>query len=340
MATDNTGNLVWLIDEEFDSYDLERDMLKGKGYELVTSREGQYASDYEKYAKHARGLIVWVGHPVTAEDIKGLPSCRVISARGGGYDNIDVEAATGHGIAVTCVPGYCVEEVSDHTLAFILFFNRRLHEGRDMTRAGRWRADKISPTRRLNTQILGLIGFGKIARGVARKAKCLGLQVWTCDPYVNEDELKLMDIRRAEFKELLRQSDFISLHVPLTRDTRYLIDARAFELMKPTACLINTCRGEVVDETALIDALEHKRIAGAGLDVLATEPPDPRNPLPGMPNVLVSPHSAYISQEALTEVLTRSTRAAIDAIEGRVPEDLINPAVYGPSRGDAIHVRK
>jgi len=226
------------------------------------------------------------------------------------------------------VPGYCVEEVSDHTLALILALNRRLPECQDMTRRGLWKAADLGPIRRLNMQILGLVGFGRIARVVASKAKCLGLRVKVYDPFVSNSEMSILDIEGVGFEDLVRTADFVSLHVPLTKETYHMFNGQVFDAMKNTAYLINACRGEVVDEPALINALETRGIAGAGLDVLLQEPPDPKNPLLSMPNVIVSPHSAYISHEALTEAIVRSTKAVIDSLAGKVPEDIINPEVF------------
>jgi D-3-phosphoglycerate dehydrogenase len=251
----------------------------------------------------------------------------VISVRGGGFNNIEIDAATRQGIVLTYVPGYCVEEVSDHALTLILALSRRIPECQEMTRKGLWKAAELGPIRRLSEQTLGLVGFGRIAKNVARNAKCLGLQVVAYDPLVSKSEMDEADVEKADFKDLIRIADFISLHVPLTKETNHLFNGDVFNKMKNTSYLINTCRGEVIDEAALIDALREGKIAGAGLDVLDHEPPDPESPLLSMPNVIVTPHSAYISQESLTEVLVRSTKAVIDVFQGRTPEDMINPQV-------------
>jgi D-3-phosphoglycerate dehydrogenase len=328
MAELVAGKPIWLIDDEFDSHDIEHKMLEKKVYSLIVSRGSQYKTDYRKYAQHVNGILVWIGHPMESEDIKGLLSCKIISVRGGGYNNIDIDAATRQGIAVTFVPGYCVEEVSSHALSFILYFNRRIQECLNMTSEGGWWADKLTPTRRLSSQVLGLVGLGKIAKAVARKAQCLGMRVWAYDPFMDPSEMKELGIKNAEFKNLVSSADYISLHVPLTPETKHLFNKNVFDMMKPTTYLINTCRGEVVDEEALVNALEAKKIAGAGLDVLNSEPPDPQNPLLTMPNVIVSPHSAYISQESLTEVLVRSTQMVIDTLEGKIPEGIVNHSIF------------
>jgi len=273
---------------------------------------------------HAKGILLQVGFQLAERDINGLTACEIIAVTGIGVNDLDVAAATSQGIVATNVPDFCVEDVSDHVLALILGLNRRLPECQAMTRSGRWQAIDIWPIRRLKGQVLGLTGFGKIGRAVARKANCFGMRVVAHDPYCDESEMNKLNIESLDFNQLIKSSDFISLHVPLTEETYHLFDADKFVAMKRTAYLINTCRGDVVDESALIDALKNNRIAGAGLDVLSQEPPDPRNPLLSMPNVIVSPHSAFISEEALAELAVISTRAIFDAMEGKKPKNIIN----------------
>jgi D-3-phosphoglycerate dehydrogenase len=321
-------NLVWRLDDELPSHDEERRRLRERGYDLVVTRKANYREDYPKYAPYAKAVLIQVSFPsLGAEDIAGLTSCKIITATGGGYNHVDVSAATRQGIMVTYVPGYCVEEVSDHVLGFILALNHWFFICQEMTRKGRWNALEIGPFRRLQTQVLGVVGFGRIGKAVARKAKCLGLAVKVYDPYIPESDIKAQGVECVPFDELVSTADYISLHVLLTKETYHLFNAKVFDSMKPAAYLINTCRGDVVDELALIHALKTKKIAGAGLDVLAKEPPDPQNPLLFMPNVIVTPHSAFISQEAMMEIEVRFLKAVLDGLEGRIPEDLVNPEV-------------
>ena len=322
------NDLIWRLDDEFPSHEIEQRLLGERGYsDFMVSRSATYKEDYVKYAPYAKGISVAVSFPLKAEDIKGLTSCKIICVTGGGYNHVDIEAATQRGIIVTYIPGYCVEEVSDHAMGFILALNQRFPVGQNMTRRGLWKATDIGPFRRLKGQVLGLVGFGRIGKAIARKAKCLGLQVKVFDPYISDSEMREVGAESVKFDELVRISDFISLHVLLTKETRHMMNAKVFDAMKKTAYLINTCRGEVVDELALINALNVKKIAGAGLDVLAKEPPDPQNPLLNMPNVIATPHSAYFSEEARMENKVRSIKAITDVIEGRIPEDIVNPQV-------------
>jgi D-3-phosphoglycerate dehydrogenase len=321
------GNLIWLLDDLFDSREIEiiREMLQERGYRLVVTGSDSYRGDYAKYAPHAKGLLLQVNFPLGEEDIKGLTSCKIISVTGIGYDEFDLAAATKQGIVATNAPGFCVEEVSNHALALLLSLNRHLPECQDITRKGLWEFADIWSIRRIKGQILGLVGYGKIGRAVASKAKAFGLQVKVYDPYVSKSEMNLLHIDSVELDDLVSTADFISLHVPLNEGTHHLINSEVFDSMKETAFLINTSRGDVVDESALINALRTRKIAGAGLDVLSQEPPEARNPLLSMSNVIVSPHSAFISHEALIELGAMCMKAIIDTLEGKVPDNILNP---------------
>ena len=322
-------NLIWLLDDEFDSNQIDqiRNMLKNRGYDLVVSRSNTYRDDYPKYAPCAKGILLQVGFQLGEEDIKGLTACEVISITGIGINDLDLEAATRHGIVATNVPDFCVEEVSEHVFALILGLNRKIPECLAMIRNGKWQAIDLWPMRRLKGQVLGVLGFGKVGRVVARKAICFGLQIIAHDPYYPESEMEKEGVECVTFSDLFSSSDYISLHVPLTKETYHLVNASVFNTMKKTAYLINASRGDVVDESALIDALRTGKFAGAGLDVLSKEPPDPDNPLLKMSNVIISPHSAFISLEALEELGVTSTKAICDKLEGKVPENIINPEV-------------
>jgi D-3-phosphoglycerate dehydrogenase len=323
------GNLIWLLDDEFDSNQIDqiRKLLENRGLELVVSRRKTFRDDYPKYAPHAKGVLLQVGFQLGEEDIKGLIACKIIAVTGIGVNDLDVNAASQQGIVATNVPDFCIEDVSDHVLAFILGLNRKLPQCQAMTTDGRWQAVDAWPIRRLKNQVLGIIGFGKIGRAVARKAKCFGLRVVANDPYCTESEMNNENVKSVDFNDLVGSSDFITLHVPLMDETYHLINAEVFDAMQDTAYLINTCRGDVVDEIALIDALKNNQIAGAALDVLSKEPPDPMNPLLNLPNVIVSPHSAFISEEALAELAVISTQAIFDALKGKTPKKIINPEV-------------
>ncbi len=323
----NKEQLVWMLGDEFDSYEIENQKLEKFGYYMAVSNNTTFINDFSKYGTIAKGLLVQPSFNLKEKHIINLHLCKIIASIGVGYNNIDVNAATKKGIIVTHVPDYCVEEVSDHTIFLILALNRRILDSQKMINQGEWKAVDIGPIRRLKGQILGLVGFGRIAQTVARKAICLGLEVVAYDPYKSNIEMSNIGVKKVELIELVRSSDIISLHVFLTDETLHLFNRDMFLQMKKTAYLINACRGEVVDEDALIQALQDKQIAGAGLDVLTKEPPNPENPLLHMSNTIVTPHSAYISQEALFEVRERAVQAVIDALNGKVPQNIINSEV-------------
>ncbi|MGB9757726.1 MAG: C-terminal binding protein [Candidatus Bipolaricaulaceae bacterium] len=262
--------------------------------------------------------------PITREVIYGLKRCRALGRYGIGVDNIDVQAATERGIAVINVPSYCEEEVSDHVIAFLLAWARRIVHYTEEVRRGLWDWKTGRPIHRLQGQTLGLLGFGKIARLVARKAKALGLTIIAHDPYVPKEIFLAEGVEQVDLDQLLQRSDFLSIHVPLTPETRHLMDDAAFGKMKPTACLINTARGGIVDREALFKALKEGRIAGACLDVTEPEPPEPTDPLLQLPQVLWSPHVAWYSEEALVELRTKVARDIGRALNGLLPEGLVN----------------
>jgi len=261
---------------------------------------------------------------ITREVIHGLTRCRAIGRYGIGVDNIDVAAATERGIAVVNVPSYCEDEVSDHALAMLLSWARKIPHYTEEIREGVWDWKTGRPIRRLRGQVLGLLGFGKIARMVARKAKTFGFSVIAHDPYLPSEIFSREGVESVNFDDLLTRSDFLSVHVPLTAKTYRLIDAKALAKMKPTACLINTSRGPVVDEEALIRALKSGGIAGACLDVTDPEPPAPDNPLLRMPQVLLSPHVAWYSEESQIELRRKIAADIGRALNGLRPVGLVN----------------
>ena len=229
------------------------------------------ADDIIAVAHDADAVIVCYAQ-ITADVIGGLTRCKVIGRTGLGVDNIDVPAAAARGITVTYVPDYCLREVSDHTMAMLLALARKVPLANKLVQSGRWELPPIVPLRRLEGQVLGLVGFGNIPRAVVPKAKAFGLTVIAHDPYVSKDALAAAGVEGVSFDDLLARSDFISVHAPLMPATRGLINAAAFAKMKKGAFIINTARGPLIDEPALIAALDSGHLGGAGLDVVTTEP--------------------------------------------------------------------
>jgi D-3-phosphoglycerate dehydrogenase len=284
---------------------------------------------------HDADAIITGGEPYSRKVIEKLTKCRIISNIGIGYDGIDVEAATEHGIFITNVPDYCLEEMAEHTLALILAcgrkllrFNRAVREGKWDSRAPREIREKIRPPMfRLKGQTLGLIGLGRIPRTLVPKAKALGLRVIAYDPYVSKDAAAELGVEMVGFEQLLRESDFVSLHAALTKDNQHMMGLEQFKKMKRTAYLINTARGGLIDEQALNTALSEGIIAGAGLDVLDPEPPSRDNPLFKCDNVIITAHSANYSEESQAELLRRPEEEVFRVLRGEWPCCPVNPQV-------------
>jgi D-3-phosphoglycerate dehydrogenase len=316
---------VLITDYAWPSLDIERDILAKVGAELSvpkTSTEDELAS----LAPHADAILVnWNRCP--ARIIEAAKKCFVIVRYGVGVDNIDIPVATRLGIVVANVPDYCMDEVSNHAMAFLLAGNRRLTLFDRSVKSHTWAVKVGMPYPRLRGLTLGIIGFGRIGKTVAPKAQAFGLRVLVNDPYIDGKEITERGCTPASFETLLHESDFVTLHVPLTAETTALINEKALRLMKPSAWLINTARGPVIDTKALVRVLKEGHLAGAGLDVLPQEPPDWDDELFTLPNVMNSPHSAFYSEGSLEELLQKAAQRVAEAIEGKVPSSIINPEV-------------
>lgn len=269
--------------------------------------------------------IIVVRERFTRRVIEALERARVIVRSGVGYDVIDVAAATERGIAVCYIPDYCTQEVANHALALLLAVNRRLRELDAAVRAGRWRGGDLPPVGPLYGQTVGIVGYGRIGRAMAARCRALGMRVLAADPYTGPPDA---DDRIVPLDELLAEADYVSIHCLLNEETRGLIDERALRRMKPTAILVNTARGPIVDQRALTRALREGWIAGAGLDVLEQEPPDPSDPILTLPNVVFTPHTAYYSDASAVRLRQRVVQEVVCALTGRRPPGLLNTEVW------------
>lgn len=287
----------------------------------------------ERMAHDAEAIMVTTA-AVTAAVMDRLPRLRVIGRPGIGYDIVDVKAATARGIAVFNAPGFCAREVADHTLMMALALARKAPVLHQAIRRGVYERGLASPMSAAYEMTLGLVAFGQIGREVALRAKPFGFRLLAHDPFVTPEAAAEYGVSLVGLDELLRRSDIVSLHAPLSPATRHLLGAREFGLMKPTAYVINTSRGPVIDQAALIEALQAGRIAGAGLDVFEREPLEAESPLARMENVLLTPHTAGMSDSAQMAVRHRTARNLADALVGAWPEnrDLLNPEVKGHPR--------
>jgi len=279
-------------------------------------------------ARQADALMVTI-QKVPASLIADLTHCRIISRLGTGLDAIDIPAATARGIWVTYVPDYSIDEVSTHAITLLLAQARRLPKLLASTRRGEWNGMLAQPFRRLKGQTLGVLGFGRIARAVAAKGRGLGLEVIAHDPYLAPEEIAQAGVRAVDASTLWRESDFISLHTPLTDGTRQVVNAQALAQMKPTAFLINTARGPLIDEAALLQAVRSGQIAGAALDVLTLEPPPPDDPLLHEEKILITPHYAWYSEDANHDVRVRGAEEVVRVLRGEQPRCPVN-AIQDP----------
>jgi D-3-phosphoglycerate dehydrogenase len=311
------GPVIAVTDSVFPSLDPAIAVLSRLDPQMRMAKS-QSPEDILTVARDADAVLVTYAK-LTGDLLRQLTRCRAIGRFGLGVDNIDLPAAAEMKITVTYVPDYCVREVSDHAMALLLALARKITLSNRLVQAGRWEVPAVVPMHRLSERVLGLIGFGNIPRALAPKAKAFGMRVVAHDPYVAADAFAAAGVAGMSLDELLAISDFISVHAPLMPATRGLVNAAVLAKVKPTALLINTARGPLVDEQALIAALDAGRIAGAALDVLATEPPPANSPLLGRDNVILTPHTAFYSEEALNELLTKCAGDVARVLSGEPP---------------------
>jgi D-3-phosphoglycerate dehydrogenase len=306
--------LIAITDSPFPSLDPAKKALARLDPEYRMANSAS-ADDILAVARDADAILVTYAK-LPAELLRQLKNCRAIGRFGLGVDNIDLPAAKELGIAVNYVPDYCLREVSDHAMALLLALARKVPFSNKLVQSGRWEVPPIVPLRRLEGQTLGLIGFGNIPRALAPKAKAFGLRVLTHDPFVKAEALTAAGVESVSFDDLLARSDFVSVHAPLLPATRGLMNGTAFAKMKKGACLINTARGPLVDEAALVSALDSGQLGGAALDVVTTEPLAKDSPLLGRDNVILTPHTAFYSVEALEELQTKCASDVARVLSG------------------------
>lgn len=316
--------------------DLERRELgRVAAFEVMPCRTEE---DVARNAADA-DVVLTAFAPLTRRAIGKLPNCGLIAAYSTGTDAIDVEAATEHGIVVTNAGDYCAEEVAEHAIALILCLVRRVTVLDSMAKRGEWeRASAIQDSAstpsflasvpRLTSLTLGVLGFGRTGRRVAEMASGLGLEVLAYDPYVPRKVMAESGARPAEFRQLLAESDIVSLHLSLTAETRDLIGPAEISLMKRGSYLVNTSRAALVDEDSLVDAIRSGRLAGAALDVMWKEPPDPAHPLLRMDNVIVTPHRAFYSLESIKRLHERVVGQVLAFLRGEMPPFAVNPEAF------------
>ncbi len=321
--------VIAVSDSVFPNLNPAREVLSRIGAELLLA-EAPTSEAIMQVARNADAVLVTYAK-ITAEMISQMTRCRIIARFGIGVDNVDIPAATKAGIVVTRVPDYCIDEVSDHTMALLLALARKIPFANSRAHAGHWEMPAVVPIYRLRGSVMGLVGFGRIPQLVAPKAKAFGLKVISCDPLVSQETMNRAGVEKVEFSELVSVSDHISIHAPLLPETDHLFNASIFCKMKPTAYLINTARGPIVDEQALAQALDQGHLAGAALDVLSREPPS-ASPLFGRENVILTPHMSFYSAESLIDLQRKAAEEVVRVLSGDAPLNPLNPEALQSSR--------
>lgn len=318
--------------------DVEQDQLT----EIATVEclQAKQESDLYNRVGDVDGVILCHEISLTEKIIPELTQCKVIVRCGVGYDNVDLKAAGEHGILVCNVPDYGVDEVADHAIGMMLACNRGLFLADRKLRKTLtpWDMRAVQPIFRISGSTLGIVGLGRIGSATARRAQGLGMKVIAYDPYVRPGTDKVLGVTLVSWDQLLAESDVVSVHTPLTEETRSLVDASALGKMKPSSILVNTARGAVVDTDAVAEALISKTIAAAGIDVLISEPATPETKLVKLwqeehdppINLILTPHTAFYSEEGLREMRAKAAQEVARVISGKAPLNCVNSEFYQP----------
>jgi len=272
-------------------------------------------------------IIFTTSPPFTRRVLSNLKNCKGIIRIGIGVDNFDLDAATENGICIANVPDFYVEDVATLTITFILALAKKIFQINNAVKLGKWKLQDVMPLYRLSRMVVGLLGFGRITKAVIEKLRPFGPHILVHDPYVSDDDIRSEGCESVSLKRLFSESDFLSIHCPLTRETKNLIDKSALRRMKKTVCIINTARAGIVDENALLRALREQRIAGAASDVFLHEPPAQDDPLVCHPGVIATPHIGWYSEESRIEAASKAAEEAVRILSGKVPINLVNPDV-------------
>lgn len=313
---------VVITDYQYENINTERALIEGAGHTLLAYQEK--APERLIPLLRDADAIVTQYSSIDRSVIESLAHCKMIIKYGIGVNNIDVDAATERGIYVCNVPDYGVEEVSDHAVTMLLSLGKKLPVLAAALRSGDWGYSSVVPLYRLCECTVGLVGFGRIPQTVAKKLSGFGMKMMAYDPWGSEERAKELNVTLTDMDTIYAEADFISLHCPLTKETTHMINAEALRKMKSTAFLINTARGPIIEEAALIAALRNGVIAGAGLDVFENEPVAADNPLLGMENVIATPHSAWYSETAIAALQRKVADEVVNVLGGNHPFHNVN----------------
>ncbi|WP_286137203.1 C-terminal binding protein [Bacillus sp. 7894-2] len=307
---------VLLTDYEFENLKYEEDVFKDSGLDIeFVKAQCKTEDEVAEQAKHADAILNQYA-PISRRVIESLENTKVISRYGVGVNTIDLDAANEKGITVANVPDYGMEEVSNHALALLLSWARKVTLLNNEVKRGNWDFKACVPIHRFTNQTVGVLGFGRIPRRFIEKVKPLGFKLAAYDPFVSAEDMASAGVQKMELHEIISEADYLSVHVPLIKDTFHLLNADRFSQMKKNAVIINTARGPIIDEKALIEALENGKIAGAALDVAEEEPISIDSPLLHMDNVIITPHSAWYSEEAMVELRQKAAKNIVQVLKG------------------------
>jgi D-3-phosphoglycerate dehydrogenase / 2-oxoglutarate reductase len=333
MAAQGT---ILVADYDFGDVEIERQVIEGAGFE-IRAAQCKSEDDLIAAARDADGVLaqyVKVGERA----IDSFNRCRVIARYGTGVDIVDVDAATRHNIQVTNAPNeWCADEVADHAVTLWLAGARKIPQYDRATRADEWRWQTGQPIHRLRGRVFGLLSFGAIAQGIAERVRPFGVEIWASDPFADPASIKKKGVRPVSFDELLEGSDYLIIQAPLTSDTHHLFNRKTLRRMKPTALLVNTARGPIVEDAALLEALTQGWIAGAAVDDIEEEPAKQRqfrskNPLFQLENLIVTPHAAYYSEESIGTVRRIASEEAVRVLSGKPPRYAVNKVAASTTR--------
>jgi len=320
--------IVLLIDDEQTDYQIEAAIFEQENICLIPIRSYSKDLTVSAISKDVVGLIVRASIIVDKQLISKLPFLKVVYVTGAGYNKVDINAATQQEIIVAYAGDYCAEEVAEHVIAMLFSLEKNLVWYDHKVKEGLWKTAPPYPTKRISGSTIGIIGMGYIGRALVGLSVGIGLKVLARDPYLENSVFQKLGAIPCSLDELLAKSDYISVHVPLTKETDKMFSDSLFSKMKPGVIFINTCRGPVVDEEALFNALKRGHVRAAGLDVLRKEPPTPDNPLFNLENILISPHIGYESMESVQDVKERSAKDIINVLNGIRPRFLANPEIW------------
>lgn len=311
----------------FGDIEIEKKILSEAGLEI--EHVGNLDTEEARQAARKCDVLMVTIQPVQEDLIQGMERCQLICRVGTGLDAIDIEAATRRGIWVTYAPDYSIDEVSTHAIALVLAQARGLPGLLGATRQGIWNSESGGILYRLSDQTLGVVGCGRIGQATAAKGRGLGLEVLAYDPYVDAAVMERLGVRVVDLETVLRESDYVSLHSPLTEETRHLINSETLALMKPTAYLVNAARGGLIDEDALLTAVQSGEIAGAALDVLAVEPVAADHPFLQEERILLTPHAGWYSEESKVDVRVQGAEEVVRVLRGERPRAPVNDIPHG-----------